>query len=184
VNVIERLLEDHRQIMAEIADLRRAVADLDERGDAAVADALPVLGRIGAMMESRLALHARKEDDVLFPALESLFGDDAGPIPVMRAEHREIHGEGERLRATLRELHEVEHPRIEAGGERLRALGATGGSATVLRDNAREIIRLLDQHFGKEEQILFPMALDLLDESALNALGARIEAMSAGAGRD
>ena len=69
MNPIEYLLEDHRAIMAQIADLRKAAADLAARGYAALPDVLPVLGRIGKMMETQLALHAKKEDDALFPAL-------------------------------------------------------------------------------------------------------------------
>lgn len=174
---IQHLLDDHRAIMAQVADLRRAAADLAARGEGAVADALPVLGRIAHMMETQLALHARKEDEALFPALEALFGGDGGPVQVMRMEHRAIHGEGERLRRTLRELHQVEHPQIEAGAEKLKALASSGGSADTLKASAEEIIRLLDMHFGKEEEVLFPMALNLLDDQVMQEVGGRIEAM-------
>lgn len=177
MNPIAQLLDDHRKIMAQVEDLRRAVVDLGMRGETAVADALPILGRIGHMMETQLALHARKEDDALFPALEAILGEHDGPVQVMRREHRAIHGEGERLRRTLQELHDVEHPQIEAGAEKLRALAATGGSAGTLKANAEEIIRLLDMHFGKEEEILFPMALDLLDDRMMNEVRGKIEAM-------
>lgn len=177
MNPVQQLLDDHRAIMAQVAELRRAVADLDARGEAAVADALPILGRIGHMMETQLALHARKEDDALFPALEAVFGGGDGPMRVMREEHRLIHDEGQRLRRTLHELHEVEHPKIEAGGMRLRSLATTGGTALTLRTNAEEIIRLLDMHFAKEEDVLFPMALNLLDERTMTDVARRMEAM-------
>ncbi|MBI3243031.1 MAG: hemerythrin domain-containing protein [Chloroflexi bacterium] len=179
MNPIEHLLEDHRLIMAQVADLRRATADLGARGEAALADALPVLGRIGHMMETQLALHAKKEDEALFPALEAVFGEQGGPTGVMRIEHKEIHGQGEILRKTLHELHQVEHPQIEAGAEKLKALAVTGGSADMLKVNAEEIIRLLDMHFGKEEDILFPMALNMLDDEGLAEVGQKIEAMLA-----
>ena len=177
MNPIQHLLDDHRSIMAQVVELRRTVADLETRGEGAVPDALPVLGRIGYMMETELAQHARKEDEALFPTMEVALGEGNGPVGVMRAEHKLIHGEGERLRRTLHELHEVEHPRIEAGAERLRALAISGGAAGTLKANAEEIIRLLDMHFQKEEEILFPMALSLLDETTLSDVGARIEAM-------
>jgi regulator of cell morphogenesis and NO signaling len=176
-NPIEHLLQDHRDIMAQVADLRNAVADLDVRGEAALPEVLPVLARIGRMMETQLALHAQKEDEALFPALEAIIGADGGPTYVMRQEHKEIHGQGELLRRTLYELNEVEHPQIQAGGARLRELALTGGGADTLKANAAEIIRLLDLHFSKEEQVLFPMAQNMLDEAALAGVSQKIEAL-------
>lgn len=175
---IEYLLNEHRAIMAQIADLRKAVADLAVRGDAALPDVIPVLNRIGQLMETTLALHAKKEDDVLFPALEAVIGAEGGPTSIMREEHKEIHGQGELLRQTLHELHEVEHPQIEAGKEKLKALAATGGSAESIRANAEEIIRLLDMHFAKEEQILFPMAENVLDHEVMDEVLRQMEAMT------
>ncbi len=177
MNPIEHLLEEHKVIMAQVADLRKAVADLNARGEAALPEALPVLGRIGHMMETELARHAKKEDEALFPAIEAIIGADGGPTYVMRREHEAIHGQGELLRQTLYELNEVEHPKIEAGREKLKELVANGASAVALRENAGEIIRLLDMHFGKEEQILFPMAENMLDDEALAEVGRKIEAM-------
>ena len=177
MNPVQHLLDDHKLIMAQVADLRNAVADLAARGDAALPDALPVLARIGRMMETQLALHAKKEDDALFPALEAIVGAQDGPTSVMRTEHKEIHGQGELLRKTLHELNEVEHPKIEAGGAKLRELAARGGAADSLRANCEEIINLLDMHFGKEEQILFPMAENILDDAAMADVGQKIEAM-------
>ena len=174
---LEYLLEDHKLIMAQVADLRQVVADLSARGDAALPEALPVMKRIGRMMETQLVLHARKEDEALFPALEALFGESDGPTAQMRVEHKDIHAQGELVRQTLHELNVIEHPQIEAGGAKLRELAITGGSAESLRANAEEIIRLLDLHFGKEEQILFPMAESMLDERTLNEVGSKMEAI-------
>ncbi len=177
MNPIEHLLQEHRDIMSQVADLRQAVADLSARGEAALPEALPVFRRMGRMMETQLAQHARKEDDALFPALDAIIGAESGPTYVMRAEHKEIHGQGELLRQTLHELNAVEHPKIEAGGAKLRELAAKGGSAETLKTNAEEIIRLLDMHFGKEEQILFPMAENMLDEETLDDVWMKMAAI-------
>ncbi|HZY43788.1 MAG TPA: hemerythrin domain-containing protein [Anaerolineae bacterium] len=177
MNPIKQLLQEHVEIMAQIADLRMAARDLTIRGDAALPESLPVLRRIGHMMETQLALHARKEDEALFPAIEAALGADGSPTIPMRQEHKDIHAQGELMRQTLRELNEVQHPAIESGGARLRSLAADGDSAASLRATAEEIIDLLDAHFGKEEQMLFPMTESLLDEGTLNAVGAKMEAM-------
>lgn len=178
MNPIEHLLQEHRDIMAQIADLRRAVEHLASAGDDGLREALPAFRRAGSMMETQLALHARKEEEALFPALEAVFGAQGGPTYVMRLEHEAIGEQGRLLRQTLRELNEVEHPQIEAGGEKLRSLAAKGGDAEMLRATAVEIIDLLDAHFGKEEQILFPMAPQLLDDETLADVGRRIEQLN------
>jgi len=178
---IRHLLDEHHAIMIEVADLRAAARDLAARGEPALPAALRVLRRIGHLMETQLARHARKEDEVLFPALEAIFGTDGTPTAVMRVEHSEIHAQGELLRRTLAELNAVEHPAIEAGGAQLRSLVAAGGSAEGLASTAAEIIRLLDTHFGKEEQVLFPMAAHLLGEAQLAAVGTAIEQLLFGA---
>lgn len=179
---IELLLDDHREIMAQVEPLRRAVSDLDARGEAAVAGALPALQAVGHMMATRLLRHAQKEDEALFPALEAVFGSGGGPTVVMRQEHRDIHARAERFRETLRELEEVEHPAIVEGGASLRRLATGGASAADLRATSMEVIRLLDAHFAKEEDILFPMARQVLSDEALAEVARKMEAIEAAAG--
>ncbi|MCC7362211.1 MAG: hemerythrin domain-containing protein [Anaerolineales bacterium] len=172
---IQYLLDEHRAILTGIGGLRAAADDLALRGEAALPAALPVLRGAGALMETQLEQHARKEEATLFQALEAIFGADGTPTVVMRREHQDLHAQGEALRQTLRELNEVEHPAIEAGGAQLRSLAARGGSAVGLAGTAMDILRLLEQHFAKEEQVLFPMAANLLDEAQLAEVGAAIE---------
>jgi len=178
MNPIEHLLQDHRDIMASVADLRAAVRDLAARGDAALPEALPVLRRIGRMMETQLARHAQKEDEAFFPAIEAIIGAEGGPTAAMRMEHQDIHGQGELLRRTLWELNAVERPPIEAGGARRRESAAHGSGASALRATAATIIDLLDAHFAREEQILFPMAENVLDAAALDEVARKMEAMA------
>jgi iron-sulfur cluster repair protein YtfE (RIC family) len=174
---IDQLLDEHRAIMAGVAPLRRAVADLNRHGEAALVEALPALEAVSRMMATDLLAHARREDEVLFPALEAALGTTATPTAVMREEHRVIHGEADLFHRTLRELNEVEHPALVAGGERLRTLTATGGTAEALRQTAETIIELLDQHFAKEEAILFPMARQVLSAEAMREVGQRMAAL-------
>jgi len=180
---IDQLLAEHREIMAEVETLRRAVDDLHARGEAALPGAVPALASAGRMMATRLLRHARKEDEALFPALERAFGspeDSAGgPTAVMREEHRLIHERATVFRRTLHELNEVEHPAIVAGGARLRALAHGGADAATLAETGEAIVSLLDLHFGKEEQILFPMAREILSREALRAVTERMDAIEA-----
>ena len=182
-NPIDVLLHEHEVIMARIAELRRAVRDLEARGGDIAAEALPALRSVGEMMATTLQLHARKEDEALFPALESVFGSEMGPTAVMRQEHRAIHAQAEVFRKTLQELHDVEHPEIVRQGALLRSLAASGGGAAELREAGAEIIRLLDAHFGKEEMVLFPMARNLLQPDTLRRVMERMEEIETDARR-
>lgn len=176
---IDHLLAEHRAIMAEIARLRDAVANLGRGGESALPAALPALRSVSRMMATQLLRHSRKEDEALFPAIDAILGTSGAPTAVMREEHREIHERADRLRETLRELNEVEHPAIVAGVETLNTLARQGGSAAALRETGEDIVQRLDLHFGKEEGILFPMAREILSAEAMDEVGRRMAAIDA-----
>ena len=176
---IDVLLEDHRQIMVPIHNLRRVVESLASRGDAALPEARSVLGEAALMMTTRLLEHAHKEDEALFPALERSFASNSGPTAVMREEHREIEARAQLFKRTLHQLEHVEHPAILAGGSELRAMASGEGDAAQIAALARELIDLLDAHFSKEETILFPMARQMLSADDLAAVGRRMDALRA-----
>ncbi len=155
MNPIQQLLREHADIMAQVAELRSVGHDLTARGEVALPEALPVLRRVSHMMETQLALHARKEEEALFPAIEALIGRDGSPTDVMRLEHADIHAQGEALRALL----------------------AQAADVVALSTTADEIIALLDMHFTKEEQMLFPMIESLLDEATGAEVSAKMEPM-------
>jgi iron-sulfur cluster repair protein YtfE (RIC family) len=180
---IDTLLSEHADIMGQVSDLRRAVRELGDRGDAAVETTLPVLRSVGKMMATGLLCHAQKEDEALFPALEAIFGTQGTPTAVMRQEHEAIHAEAALYRETVRELHEIEHPAIVAQGGALREVTARGGSAAEIQRTAEAVIRLLDAHFGKEERILFPMARQVLHEETLARIADRMDEIESEANR-
>jgi len=97
-----------------------------------------------ALLTAALATHARLEEDVLFTSLDPHLGP-MGPLALMRAEHNEIEG-------TLARIPEVKDL-VEARGLLLHAL------------------QVARQHFAKEEQVLFPMANQILGEETLTRLG-------------
>jgi regulator of cell morphogenesis and NO signaling len=176
---IQRLLDEHVELMSRFEPLRRGVRLLAERGEAAVPEVLPVMADVSRIMQSDLLAHARREDNALFPAVEAALGEQYGPTVVMRQEHRDIHANAELFRDTLRELNQVQHPAIEAGSARLGQLAATGASAEVLRATGAELLRLIDDHFAKEQEILFPVAREILDRSTLRDVARRMDELDA-----
>lgn len=91
-----------------------------------------------------LSSHAKLEDDLLFPSLESHLPHQ-GPLGVMRREH-------EQIEMVLED-----------------ALNAQDLAGLV--DAVHEVIELARSHFGKEENVLFPMAEQHVPASLLNELG-------------
>ena len=179
-DAIEVLLEEHRQLMIPIRNLERAVESLASRGEAALPAARTVLTEAARMVTTRLLDHARKEDEVLFPALERTFDRDHGPTAVLRAEHQDIAAQAHVFKRTVHELERVEHPAILAGGSALGALASGEGDVTRIVTLARALIGLLEAHFGKEEEILFPMARQMLSPGELLEIAGRMDTMEPG----
>lgn len=99
----------------------------------------------GRCVEAALLSHASVEDELLFAALAARM-PAGGPVDVMRGEH-------EAIDATLAALHEA----TDEGAARRAVL---------------QVVHLARDHFAKEEQVLFPLAGDLLDAAELERLGA------------
>jgi len=99
-----------------------------------------------AVLTAALATHAGLENELLFSTLDPHLGQ-MGPLAVMRMEHDEIENT----------LGQVQEAQDLAQAQRL-----------VLH-----AVRVARDHFAKEEQVLFPMAHQVLDENTLTQLGAR-----------
>jgi hemerythrin-like domain-containing protein len=92
--------------------------------------------------------HHAKEEDLLFPEMERKgIPRDSGPIGVMLAEHDEG-------RAYVRNAADAIEPYRE-GHEPARL---------IIAANLRNYAGLLDQHIEKENQILYPMADQQMDD--------------------
>ena len=144
---IQVLMDEHRVIESAITSLTayaRAVA----RGEEPPRDDLA--GLVGFLQDYADAHHHGKEEDILFRAMaDNGMPVDGGPLAVMLAEHTE----GRRLTRALADLAAAE----EAWGpdDRSRLLRAATGYA-----------RLLTGHIQKEDRVLYPMAMQMLPESA------------------
>ena len=97
-----------------------------------------------AILDRLLRAHARAEEDLLFPSLEPYLGQ-MGPLTVMRGEHREI--------------------------DALLDATRTENDLDALKSLIGRLLTLVHGHFQKEEQVLFGMARQFLDDAVLTSLG-------------
>lgn len=118
-----------------------------------IEQALPTLDSI-TLIQNRVAgltfaldAHAGQEEELLFSALEPHLGTQSGPLAVMRMEH-------EQIRDLL--------GRIQSASDLAQG-----------RTLVSQMIEVSRAHFSKEEQVLFRMARQVLNEDALLALGAK-----------
>jgi len=97
----------------------------------------------GRLVESALLSHAAIEDELLFCALDARL-PGGGPVVVMRADHEAI----DRYLAGLREAEDE----------------------SSARRDLMHALELARDHFAKEEQVLFPLAENLLGSAELERL--------------
>jgi hemerythrin-like domain-containing protein len=150
------LREEHEVILRALALLERLGRRLDA-GEAVDRDALEWLGEFFATFADRC--HHGKEEQHLFPALERHgVPREGGPLGVMLQEHE--HG-----RALVRAM---------AEGDDRQTVEAIEGYVALLR-----------AHIDKENEVLFPLAEQLLPDAEQRGLVGAFEAVEeavAGAG--
>ncbi len=106
--------------------------------------------RVSRNLLVSMKLHQRREDRALYPVCERLFGGKDGAASVLKEEHTAI----------------------LAG---LTGLVRPGDPAATRRRAQAEALRLLaEEHFGKEERILFPLTAALLSGTESTALARRL----------
>ncbi|MBM4296642.1 MAG: hemerythrin, partial [Deltaproteobacteria bacterium] len=113
--------------------------------------------------------HHFKEEKVLFPALEGHgIPRDGGPVGMMLIEHEEgrsyVRGMADAL------------AQVEEGDP---------SAANALFENAKQYVRLLREHIQKEDEVLFPMAENVIpvdEQKTLLSCFAEHEAQELGAG--
>lgn len=95
---------------------------------------------------SQLDVHSRKEEDVLFVMMANYIGRHVGPIAVMEYEHDSAKT---LLKSFLETAGSIDGP-------------VAREQAIQIADTAIQAQAILTEHFMKEENVLFPMAEQML----------------------
>lgn len=109
-----------------------------------------------------LMVHMRKEDEVLYPALEEFLPRDVGPLMVLRTEHDDICSNFNRMLKAY-EL-------IAQGNTRPEVI-------QKFVYFGRNLLQLLRDHSYKEERVLFPMVARLLKPEMDTRIAADMETL-------
>ena len=140
---IQDLMDAHQVILRMLRALNGMCLRLGEGKTVVAADLDAALDFIRTFADF---CHHGKEEDLLFPAMEEVgFPREGGPVAVMLMEH-------EQGRAFVKSL--------AAALERVRS-GETAALKDVSR-SAMNYVSLLSGHIGKEDDILYPMAMDAI----------------------
>ncbi len=135
----EILMEEHRVIERVLSTLEKAAQRLNNGESVRPIFFIDAADFIKGFADG---CHHKKEEGVLFPAMvEGGLSYQSGPVAVMLAEHEE----GRRLTREMRQAAES----LQGGDNTARNL---------IVQNALGYVALLRQHIAKEDNVLFPMA--------------------------
>lgn len=158
---IQNLLRDHaaaEKMIGELESLMEAyriepvwTAAKDEQFE-----------RFARFFLSDVITHMRKEDEVLYPALEEFLPRDVGPLMVLRSEHGELASN---------------FSRMQKAGELLAAGAATPEVAQKFLYYLRAIARTMRDHIYKEQHVLFPMVSRFLTPEQDRRLAEEMQAI-------
>jgi regulator of cell morphogenesis and NO signaling len=146
-STVEELMSQHRDAERMLERLSAAARLLSAHGSEDPV-ALAELAACRGEIQHEIDTHFRHEEQGLFPVLGRKVGTDDGPIAALMEEH-----------CTFRRL-QLEY---ESGLAGLEA-GAGQEFADRLQQAARDIVSLLPGHIQKEDEVLFPMAENLLGD--------------------
>ena len=160
IHPVETLMNEHRVIERGLDSLDSLCAELST-ADPAVRVRLGELVRFFREYADRV--HHAKEEDRLFTAMAAYgFSSQSGPVFVMLSEHKAG-------RLHVSKLAEV------AGG----AGALTSEEVEVIREHGTAFSVLLRGHIQKEDNILFPMAAQVLQPPVVAELRAAFDAFDA-----
>ncbi|KON90409.1 hypothetical protein AF332_22550 [Sporosarcina globispora] len=152
---LKQLKEEHHPLLAMLEELHRITIIMEESPDRTLFEKLTEHVKNFCR---KLDPHSEREEGVLFRMMEQYLGKETGPIAIMEYEHDQAKNYFKTfLEAAERTEHLTEKEMTEYSG---------------LIKNA---YYTLTQHFSKEENVLFPMAENLLSNDEKQELYSKIQ---------
>jgi hemerythrin-like domain-containing protein len=155
---LERLKREHDVLREKMNRFHSLAESMDNNSNPASDQRLAELRDQVSVFFDELELHSEKEEKHLFSIMARYIGREVGPIAVMEYEH-------EQARKTLQLFMDESKNHLSAqDNDTIR---------TVL-SYAIQAYSLLSVHFMKEENVLFPMADQMLSEEEKATLNQNI----------
>ena len=160
MDAIQVMENEHERILGVLDALDRFVADVHDTPE----DKLELTRFITFIREYADERHHAKEEQVLFAAMaRNGFPPEQGPVGMMLYEHQEMRGFVSKLRALAQQ-------------------DASWSLADTERvcDSARSYTGMLREHIMKENEMLYPMAMELLPPSVQQEVDVECAALDEG----
>ncbi len=159
---VNHLRRDHQEAQSV---LKRFVGLLDELEEDPrwTPERCKVYGPACDFLTHGFVLLIRKQEEVLFPALEGLFPKHEGPLHVLRGEHETLKSRFNEVCRAAKALCKGEDPE-----QNLR----------IFRQSGRAGAEMLGDHLYKEERVLFPMVARYLTPERDAELAGQMEAIT------
>jgi len=156
-HVLATLVSEHEMILGFLDELEKtndAIRNADHYDPQA-----PEYGKLKHLAEHLVGAekHHQREEEVLFPEVEKR--GVYGPTQVMKMEHDELREQKHRLQELAEEAGRMDFPRFQR----------------ELDETARFIVTVLREHIFKENNILYPTALDVIGEDEKTWAGMKDE---------
>ena len=144
----ELLKDEHRAVLQKLTALEKVFASLDKK-EVISAE----LKELTSFFKTDFWVHFTKEEEALFPEIETFMPRNAGPLGVMLMEHEDLRKTNDQIQQATDEY-----------------LGGFTGEATrgKLRERGSHFISVLRDHINKEDNILFMMADMHLDQQQID----------------
>jgi hemerythrin-like domain-containing protein len=151
------ILTDEHRLIVEVLDSLEEAADRLDSGDNVAPDFFLEAAEFVAGFADRC--HHGKEEDILFVAMTARdMPQDAGPVAVMLQEHEQGRAFTAGFRSAAEEMKE----------------GDEAAAADVVR-NVYDYVNLLREHINKEDNVLFPMADQIIPADTMQAVSEKFQ---------
>ncbi len=143
---VHTLMQEHKLILGFIDKLREAAGKLGSAEDyKSAAGDIEILEEMAGHLVDADS-HHKREEDILFPAVAR--SGIIEPIEIMKQEHEELKAEKRHLIRVLQEKNSMPYPQFV---QKVKAL-------------VKFIVKELPDHICKEDNILYPIAVQLVPE--------------------
>ncbi len=158
---IQKLVQEHTDSEARYQGLEMLLNDIAVNPDWS-SDRIRDFDAFAHYFRVDLVVHMRKEDEVLYPALEEFLPRDIGPLMVLRTEHDDIC---------------TNFNRMERAYEIMLQGNVQPEVVQKFLFFGRTLLQILRDHSYKEERVLFPMVARLLRPEQDSRLAADMETL-------